>query len=111
MRSKNSNKNELVKAILDAYQPETAEDVQNALKDIFGPMFEAMLQGEMNTHLGYSNNSKEKKDTDNRRNGYIDKSVKTSLGEMNIAVPRDRDGSFEPVIIPKRTKDISDIKM
>lgn len=109
MRSKNTSKNELVKAILDTYQPETAEDVQNALKDIFGPMFEAMLQGEMNTHLGYSNNSKEKKDTDNRRNGYIDKSVKTSLGEMNISVPRDRDGSFEPVIIPKRTKDISDI--
>jgi len=109
MRSKNSNKNELVKAILDAYQPETAEDVQNALKDIFGPMFEAMLQGEMNTHLGYSNNSKEQKQTDNRRNGYIDKNVKTSLGEMNIAVPRDRNGTFEPVIIPKRTKDISDI--
>lgn len=109
MRSKNTSKNELVKAILDTYQPETAEDVQNALKDIFGPMFEAMLQGEMNAHLGYSNNSKEKKDTDNRRNGYIDKSVKTSLGEMNISVPRDRNGSFEPVIIPKRTKDISDI--
>lgn len=109
MRSKNASKNELVKAILDTYQPQTAEDVQNALKDIFGPMFEAMLQGEMNAHLGYSNNSKEKKDTNNRRNGYIDKSVKTSLGEMNIAVPRDRDGSFEPVIIPKRTKDISDI--
>ena len=109
MRSKNTKKNELVNAILDAYQPETAEDVQNALKDIFGPMFEAMLQGEMNNHLGYNNNSKEKKETDNRRNGYIDKTVKTSLGEMNIAVPRDRDGSFEPVIIPKRTKDISDI--
>ena len=88
MRSKNNSKNELVKAILDTYQPETAEDVQNALKDIFGPMFEAMLQGEMNAHLDYSNNSKEKKNTDNRRNGYIDKSVKTSLGEMNISVPR-----------------------
>lgn len=109
MRSKNNNKNQLVQAILDTYHPETAEDVQNALKDIFGPMFEAMLQGEMNSHLGYNNNSKEKKETDNRRNGYIDKTVKTSLGEMNIAVPRDRDGSFEPVIIPKRTKDISDI--
>ena len=109
MRSKNNNKTQLVQAILDTYQPETAEDVQNALKDIFGPMFEAMLQGEMNNHLGYNNNSKEKKETDNRRNGYIDKTVKTSLGEMNIAVPRDRDGSFEPVIIPKRTKDISDI--
>lgn len=109
MRNKNGKKNELVNAIIEAYQPETAEDVQNALKDIFGPMFEAMLQGEMNNHLGYENNSKEKKETENRRNGYIDKEVKTSLGEMNISVPRDRDGSFEPVIIPKRTKDISDI--
>lgn len=43
MRSKNNNKNQLVQAILDTYHPETAEDVQNALKDIFGPMFEAML--------------------------------------------------------------------
>lgn len=109
MRSKNNSKNELVKAILEEYQPETAEDVQNALKDIFGPMFEAILQGEMNVHLGYNNNSKETKNTNNRRNGYIDKNVKTSMGEMNISVPRDRDGSFDPVIIPKRTKDISDI--
>ena len=44
MRSKNGKKKELVNAILEAYQPETAEDVQNALKEIFGPMFEAMLQ-------------------------------------------------------------------
>ena len=109
MRSKNEKKNVLVNAILEAYQPETAEDVQDALKDIFGPMFEAMLQGEMNNHLGYENNSKEKKETNNRRNGYINKDVKTSMGEMNIKVPRDRDGSFEPQIIPKRTKDISDI--
>ena len=109
MRSKNPKRNELVNAILETYQPETAEDVQNALKDIFGPMFEAMLQGEMNAHLGYDNNSKEAKTTENRRNGYIDKNVKTSMGEMNISVPRDRDGSFEPVIVPKRTKDISNI--
>lgn len=109
MRNKNNSKNELVNAILDMYQPETAEDVQNALKDIFGPMFEAMLQGEMNNHLGYNSNSKEKKETENRRNGYIDKTIKTSMGEMNISVPRDRDGSFEPIIVPKRTKDISDI--
>ena len=104
-----NNKNELVKAIIDTYQPETAKDVQDALKDIFGPMFEAMLQGEMNDHLGYENNDKGEKQTKNRRNGYISKNVKTSMGEMKIDVPRDRDGSFEPQIIPKRTKDISDI--
>lgn len=109
MRNKNKSKNELVKAIIDAYQPETAKDVQDALKDIFGPMFEAMLQGEMNCHLGYENNDKGEKQTQNRRNGYISKNVKTSMGEMTIDVPRDRDGSFEPQIVPKRTKDISDI--
>lgn len=109
MRSKNKSKNELVQAILDLYQPETAKDVQDALKDVFGPMFEAMLQGEMNSHLGYENNDKKEKITDNRRNGYITKNVKTSMGEMTIDVPRDRDGSFEPQIIPKRTKDISNI--
>ena len=109
MRSKNKSKNELVKAIIDTYQPETAKDVQDALKDIFGPMFEAMLQGEMNSHLGYENNDKGEKQTDNRRNGYISKNVKTSMGEMTIDVPRDRDSSFEPQIVPKRTKDISDI--
>ena len=109
MRNKNKSKNELVKAIIDAYQPETAKDVQDALKDIFGPMFEAMLQGEMNSHLGYENNDKGEKQTQNRRNGYISKNVKTSMGEMTIDVPRDRDGSFEPQIVPKRTKDISDI--
>lgn len=109
MRSKNKSKNELVQAILDAYQPETAKDVQDALKDVFGPMFEAMLQGEMNGHLGYENNDKKGKETDNRRNGYITKNVKTSMGEMSVDVPRDRNGSFEPEIIPKRTKDISDI--
>lgn len=109
MRRKNESKNKLVQAILDEYQPETAKDIQEALKDIFGPMFEAMLQGEMENHLGYNNNSKDIKETENRRNGYIHKNVKTSMGEMEIDVPRDRDGSFEPVLIPKRTKDISDI--
>lgn len=109
MRSKNKSKNELVNKILETYQPETVQDVQDALKDIFGPMFEAMLQGEMNSHLGYENNSKEKKNTENRRNGYISKNIKTSMGETTIDVPRDRDGSFEPQLIPKRTKDVSDI--
>ena len=109
MRKKDENKNKLVQAILEEYKPETAKDVQDALKDIFGPMFEAMLQGEIENHLGYSNNSKEEKETENRRNGYISKNVKTSMGEMKIDVPRDRDGSFEPLLVPKRTKDISDI--
>ena len=100
----------LAQAILDAYQPETAEDMNNALKDLFGPMFEAMLQGEMNHHLGYDSNDKGPKKDDNRRNGYGKKTLKTIQGEVEIEVPRDRDGSFEPQVVPKRTKDVSAIE-
>lgn len=71
---------QLARAILDQYQPKNVEDMQNALKDIFGPMFEAMLQGEMNSHLGYSNNERGDKETPNRRNGYTKKTLKTTVG-------------------------------
>ena len=51
---------QLAQAILDQYHPKSVEDMQEALKDIFGPMFEAMLQGEMDSHLGYQNNERGK---------------------------------------------------
>lgn len=101
---------ELANRIIEQYQPESVQDMQNALKDIFGPMFEAMLKGEMNHHLGYDSNDKGEKNTDNRRNGYGKKTLNTSSGEVEIEVPRDRDGSFEPKIIPKRQKDVSEIE-
>ena len=100
----------IAKAIIDEYQPTNAEEMQNALKDIFGPMFEAMLQGEMDSHLGYESNDHGYKNTDNRRNGYLHKNVKTSYGEIPVDVPRDRDASFEPQAIPKRTRDVSGIE-
>ena len=86
----------LAQAILDAYQPKSAEEMNDALKDLFGPMFEAMLKGELNHHLGYESNDKSQKKDDNRRNGYGKKQIKTTQGDIAINVPRDRDGSFEP---------------
>lgn len=100
----------VAETILQEYQPESVEDMQNALKDIFGPLFEAMLKGEMNNHLGYASNSKEPKTTTNRRNGTTPKTLKTSMGEVNINVPRDREGTFTPAVVPKRTKDVSAIE-
>ena len=58
----------LAKAIIDAYQPESVKDMNDALKDLFGPLFESMLQGEMDHHLGYEANDKGPKSTSNRRN-------------------------------------------
>lgn len=100
----------LAQAIIDAYNPESVEDMNEALKDLFGPLFESMLQGEMNHHLGYESNDKCPKKTNNRRNGYTQKTLKTTQGEVKIESPRDRDGSFEPVLIPKRKKDVSAIE-
>lgn len=100
----------IAKLIMEQYQPQNKEEMQDALKDIFGPMLEAMLQGEMDNHLGYSSNEHGAKPTDNRRNGYINKTVRSSYGEIPVSVPRDREGSFEPQAIPKRSKDITGIE-
>ena len=111
MAGRRKNRNEkgeaIAKMILEQYQPKNKEDMQDAIKDIFGPMFEAMLQGEMDAHLGYETNDHGSKKTTNRRNGYIQKNVKTSYGEVPVSVPRDRESTFEPQVIPKRTKDVS----
>jgi len=93
-----------------SYSPKTVGDVEEGLKSIFGPIFESMLQGEMNYHLGYENNDHNPKDTSNRRNGYTKKTLKSSAGEIPIKAPRDRDGSFEPEIVPKRQTNISGIE-
>ena len=100
----------IAQAIIEQYQPQSAEDMQDALKDIFGPMFESMLQGEMDSHLGYSSNDHGYKDTENRRNGYTRKTLRSTMGDIEIESSRDRDGSFDPQIIPKRSKDVSGIE-
>ena len=69
-----------------------------------------MLEGEMNYHLGYESNDHGPKETENRRNGHGKKTLRSSLGEIEIQTPRDRDGSFDPEIIPKRSKDVSSIE-
>ncbi len=84
--------------------------MENAIKDIFGPLFEAMLNGEMDNHLGYEANDHGEKTTDNRRNGYSKKTIRASRGDVEINAPKDRDGSFEPQVIPKRSRDVSAIE-
>ena len=91
-------------------QPKTVEDVENGLKSIFGPIFESMLQGELTAHLGYDSNDHQPKETTNRRTGSTKKTLKSSVGEIPIKSPRDRDGTFEPVLVPKRKTDISGLE-
>ncbi len=82
------------------------------LNDFLGQIqqraIEKMLEGELDSHLGYEKN--EQSDLKNARNGYGKKKIKTSYGESEIKVPRDRDASFNPIIVPKRESMVEGIE-
>ena len=100
----------IAQAIIAQYKPKSVAEMQAALKEVFGPMFEAILNGEMESYHGYEPNSREEKETTNRRNGYFDKTIKTSMDETAIEMPRDRQASFDSIILPKHKRDVSDIE-
>ena len=79
----------------------TAEDVQQALKAVFAETLQAMLEGELNSHLGYEKYAIEQKQTPNSRNGRPKKTLSTQYGDVELAIPRDRQGTFEPAVVPK----------
>ncbi|GGF43656.1 IS256 family transposase [Echinicola marina] len=81
-------------------QFKNGEELQTFLGELQKRAVEKMLEGELDSHLGYRKN--EQSDNPNSRNGHTSKKIKSSFGESHINVPRDRDGSFEPALVPKR---------
>lgn len=100
-------KRQIIQQLLQEYDIETAEDIQEALKDLLGGTIREMMEAEMDDHLGYE--KAERSDSDDYRNGYKEKTVNSSYGSMRIEVPQDRKSTFEPKVVKKRQKDISDI--
>ena len=76
-------------------------DVNDIMRDMMSIILEGTLDAEMDEELGYSKYDYKNKDTDNSRNGYSKKTMHTSYGDMDIEVPRDRKGEFEPQVIKK----------
>ncbi len=108
-RKRPERKNQkLLDLIREEYQPETAGDIQEALKDLTSGLLEEMLKAELDEHLDYDYG--EEPLGLNTRDGYSKKTLKSSNGEMEINVPRDREGSFEPQVVKKYEKDISNIE-
>ena len=103
----NENKKNIIAALIEEYDIETADDIQESLKDLLGGTIKSMMEAEMDEHLGYENY--ERSDNDNYRNGTKKKRVRGNYGEFEIDVPQDRKSTFEPQIVKKRQKDISDI--
>lgn len=99
-----------INGLIEHYKPETAQDVQDMLKDLLGDTLQGLLETEMESELGYSKYDYANKDTDNSRNGYSKKHVISSMGEIGLDIPRDRNGEFEPQIVKKHQTDISNIE-
>ncbi len=84
--------------------------VQELFKEMVSTVLENGLEGELDDELGYSRYGYRNKETDNNRNGYSEKTLKTSFGDMELAVPRDRKGEFEPQIVKQQTTLSGDIE-
>ena len=99
-----------INSLLEHYQPKDAQDIQEMLKDLLGETLQGMLEAEMDDHLGYSKYDYKNKETDDSRNGYSPKTVTSSMGTIDLDIPRDRKGEFEPQIVKKNQTDISNIE-
>lgn len=88
----------------------TAQDAQNALKNLFAETIQEMLEAEMETHLSYAKHDITAKATSNSRNGKSKKTVVSEYGEQEIIVPRDRLGEFEPLVVKKHQSNVTGIE-
>ncbi len=83
------------------------DDIQNLFKETIAEFMESGLEAELDDELGYGRYDYRNKDTDNSRNGHSSKTLRTSYGDVEVAVPRDRKGEFEPQILKKNQTSVS----
>mgnify|MGYP000503440633 CR=1 FL=1 len=86
----------------------TAKD--GPMSFLFKDMIQTLLQAEMTEHLGYESNNARSKKTDNSRNGTYKKNLKTENGILELDIPRDRKGEFEPKVVPKYKTKTTDLE-
>ena len=82
-------------------------DINALFKEFVGDILENGLDAELDDELGYSKYDYRNKDTDNSRNGHSSKTLRTSYGDVEVAVPRDRKGEFEPQLLKKNQTSVS----
>ena len=88
----------------------TTQDIDDMLKEMFADVLQEALEAELETELGYPKNGSVPDGGSNRRNGHTKKSVRSTRGEIDLSIPRDRDGDFEPAIVRKHQKEVTGIE-
>ena len=88
----------------------SAQDAQNAMKELFAETIQEMLEAEMDTHLGYEKRDTKQKATPNHRNGKSKKTIVSEYDEQDIVIPRDREAEFDPVVVKKHQSQVVGIE-
>ena len=101
---------EQIRQIISENNISTVADVYSLLKESFKDILQELMEAELDASLGYQKNQKGDLVTSNKRNGHSSKTLKSQYGEFQVDVPRDRNGEFEPKLIPKYQRDISGIE-
>lgn len=109
MKKNNENGKKLLEILQENYDIETARDLSSALKNMFKDALQEMMNAEFDNSMGYEKNDKISEKT-NYRNGTTKKNLKSEFGEFEFETPRDRNGEFEPKIVPKNKRDVSGIE-
>lgn len=99
----------ILELLQEKYEIKTAQDISFALKDLFKDTLQQMMNKEFDESMGYERYDNKTKKS-NYRNGTTKKNVKSEFGEFELSTPRDRNGEFEPIIVPKNKRDISGIE-
>lgn len=100
-------KQEQMMEILSSVGVTDVEGVKDLFKDLVGAVLSNGLEGELESELGYSKYDYRNKETDNSRNGHTSKRLRSSVGEVEISVPRDRKGEFDPQLVKKHQTSLS----
>jgi transposase-like protein len=100
-------KRELVEEFLKESPVKDFVDIQGIMKEMMRQIIESGLAGELDEELGYTRYDYKNKETGNSRNGHSKKTMHTSLGDMELSIPRDRKGEFEPILVPKHQNTLS----
>ena len=96
-----------IRELLDMSNITSMDDIQNLFKETIAEFMEDGLETELDDELGYSRYDYCNKNTENSRNGHSSKTLRTSFGDVEVAVPRDRKGEFEPLLLKKNQTSIS----
>ncbi|RKX47937.1 MAG: IS256 family transposase [Thermotogae bacterium] len=101
---------EALKKLVRERKLKTTEDAEELVKELFGDVIKEMLEAELEEELGYSKHDYRNKETDNSRNGYTKKTINSSHGKIELSIPRDRKGEYEPVVVKKHQRSIASIE-